>query len=497
MGLFSKTIDYNLILEEVLDKKRFSANNKSLLLSMLYKVETSYQDYARVKHISKTKDQFVFEIIHIVREYLDILKTVEPDSENAKILKKYDVIALTNEKERSALSYPTETAILYAIADIEPKYFYIENFFFKEQFQQILVEGSNINTIEILEDFTGWSWNPKPLSNKNCLSNLIYQNLIMMFGIDYIDNCKKDNQKEYDIIKMIKKNSVDYYNSLIDVIYLKNKNTKFDRFIEKKIEVLKKFEDIESYQNKKQLKIDRIKKKIEKIDYLLKDEKKLKRSFLVKNSKLDDDKKIKTLKSYMKLLNKEKADYISQIEELENEFDVTKIREYKEELEIAKRLQKLDKTLEDAVIELQVNFLKILYKQAKEVETRDEFIDIIYKIRYYRNIYLSKDKAIKDYLELEKIINKIFAKVITLGSKNAYIRMVSFNINLNAKILISCLDSKSMEIENLRLNIDDENRCLNIEVFENKIFEKKFKIQYNIQNPELTIKKKRTVKIFT
>ena len=182
MGLFSKTIDYNLKLEEVLDKKRFSANIKSLLLSMLYKIETSYPDYAKVKHISKTKENFLLEIIDIVEEFFDTVKSAEPGSKEANMLKKYKVLAITNENERSVLTYPTERALLYSIADIEPKYFYIEDFAFKSEFQQMLVEGYNLNILEIIDDFSGWSWDPKSSSDKKYVSNIIFQNLLMLFG---------------------------------------------------------------------------------------------------------------------------------------------------------------------------------------------------------------------------------------------------------------------------------------------------------------------------
>ena len=167
MSLFSKTVDYNLILEKVLDSKRFSSNVKSLLLSMIYKVEISYSDYAKVKNLSKTKDEFIMYLIRNIDEYFERVKTVEPDSENANILKRNKVSAITNELEKSVLSYPTESALLYAISDIESKYFYIENYIFKKELQQLLVEGSNLDVLEVLEDFTGWSWNPKSVFEKN------------------------------------------------------------------------------------------------------------------------------------------------------------------------------------------------------------------------------------------------------------------------------------------------------------------------------------------
>ena len=61
MKLFSKDNDYNLILEKILDSKYFSSNSKSLLLSMIYKIESCYEDYRIVKNIDKTKEEFLEE----------------------------------------------------------------------------------------------------------------------------------------------------------------------------------------------------------------------------------------------------------------------------------------------------------------------------------------------------------------------------------------------------------------------------------------------------
>ena len=66
MGIFNKmnklNKDYNDLLEQVLDKKTFSSNIKNILLSMIYKLEISYPDYARVKRHVRSKDEFLLEL---------------------------------------------------------------------------------------------------------------------------------------------------------------------------------------------------------------------------------------------------------------------------------------------------------------------------------------------------------------------------------------------------------------------------------------------------
>ena len=49
--LFSKLNikDYNNQFEDVLENKNFSESTKNILLNILYKMETSYDDYKKVK----------------------------------------------------------------------------------------------------------------------------------------------------------------------------------------------------------------------------------------------------------------------------------------------------------------------------------------------------------------------------------------------------------------------------------------------------------------
>lgn len=497
MGIFSKTIDYNLILEKILEGKNFSESVKSILLSMLYKIEMSYEDYAKVKNIKVTKSQFISDVVRIINEYFEFVKNVEPFSKEASILEKNKCIAITNELERTVLAYPTESSMLYAVADIAPKYFYInDDFVLKNEFQKMLVEGNNLNTLELLENFNGWSWNPKLRFENGYISNIVYQNLIMMLGFEFVEMCKFSATKEYDITKNIKNYSKQYYNSLIEVIYLNNKNSKLDLEIKSKISILKKIikdvDNMEQLQEKKK----KILKKIEKIDNIIKNKTTLNKAFELKNSKLKEEKKIKDINDFLKVLKNEKKEYIEIINNLESIEDLKKIIQYKKQLEKYEYLIALNKNLEDANLELQKIFIKILFQKSKEIKTREEFIDIIFKIRYYRNIYMTNEKAVKDYPELEKMINKILKNIITLGTKNACIRMTSYNVDLNYQIIMNCLDSNCIDLDKLKFKLDIVEKNIIVEVFDNEIFEKTFKIKLNTENPELTIRKKKNIKVF-
>ena len=262
MNLFSKMKinEHNLTLEKILENKYFSSNAKSLLLSMIYKIENSYDDYKEIKHINKTKEDTVEEIIEIIRDYCDNIKIVEPNSGDAEIIKKNKVYAMTNSRERSILAYPTEISLLYAVIDILPKYFYVENnFLFKNAIQTVLVSGINQNILEILSDFNGWSWDVNLEYKNDLFSNLLYQNFIIIFGQEYMDSWLEQSHSRRSVIIELRKKleGTNYFSYLCKYLYtISNKEDK------------KKIEEKYNFQEETSLNI-MIKIQLEFVKYLL------------------------------------------------------------------------------------------------------------------------------------------------------------------------------------------------------------------------------------
>ena len=67
MNIFSKMKDYTDELDDILDRKYFSSTIKNLLSSMLYKIDISYNDYAKVKRAVREKNLFIEDVLEIVR----------------------------------------------------------------------------------------------------------------------------------------------------------------------------------------------------------------------------------------------------------------------------------------------------------------------------------------------------------------------------------------------------------------------------------------------
>ena len=505
MGLFSKIKDYNTELEEILDAKYFSSNIKGLLFSMMYKLEVSYDDFKEVKRCVRSKEDFLNEIIEVIRLYCDNIKTVEPDSEQAKMLINNKVKAVTNEKERSILSYPTEQALLYAISDISPKYFFINtDFSLKKEIQNSLVNGYIQNNMEILTDFTGWSWD-KTFENKYYyIDNLIYQNLLVILGEKFLYEWRNYGSTRTDFLEEARKyikiftGNEKYLMNFYKLIYLNSsQKEKLQQEFKEDIKLLKKMNDKDLYFSELKKQKEKNEKKISRLEDVLNDQNLLEKQYIKTNSKLETSKKIKSLKRYRQLIEKERE---KKVKELENVSNLLKNENYQKKKDYLKKIYEIcssKQTLDEVLIESQQYFLQFVDKKLSKMKTRDEIIDVLCELRYYKTLRISRKVAIKDIEVLNKQIDKIMKKAITLLCKIGAIKIISMDINLNFEIIKYALDTKIMELEKTKLYFDEDEQGLIIKVFDKDIIEKQGRKKVKLSKDILEVRLRRKVKLFS
>ena len=87
--------DYNNQLEKILVKKSFSEDTKNLLLSMLYKIENSYDDFSLVNGDTKTKKETLEEILKIIEDECDTIEIVKTN-ESKSILEQKKITTYLN-----------------------------------------------------------------------------------------------------------------------------------------------------------------------------------------------------------------------------------------------------------------------------------------------------------------------------------------------------------------------------------------------------------------
>lgn len=507
MNLFSKLKDYNSELDAILDKKYFSSNVKNLLLNLVYKLEISYRDFEIVKKGVRSKEDFLNEIIETIRLYCDNVKTAEPGSEQAKMLKKYYLKSLTNTEERSILCYPTEIALLYAISDISPKYFYMDsNLLVKNRFQHALVNGYTYNNIEILRDFSGWSWDRTYPRSFEFIDNLIYYNLLVMLGEKFLYDWRTYGSTKRDFIEEAKEyikiftEDEEYFKSIYKLLYLSTKGKereKLDEIIKSKNEEKKKLENSAEYiENAKKLK-EKLVRQEKKITSVITNDEALKKQFNNLTEKVKDGKFVKTLSSYKRYLISEREKILEEIERISFILKPINFIAYKQEIEEFTEQYNNIGTLEEVLIESQKNFLNFVYKRLLKMKTSDEIIDVIYQLRYYRRLNVSRKTTIEDYEELDIAFNKVLKKAITSLCKLGGMRIITMDINLNFEIIKYILDTKIIKLEQIKMAFAKDVDALLIRVYDKDIFEKQGRKRLDMSKLSLEVKTGHKIKLFS
>ena len=111
--------DYNNELEKILEEKQFGENVKSTLLSILYKVEASYKDYQTVKKDVENKEEYISNILEIIKNNCNSIKIIKmSDKENQIPNNKTYIINKENESykikiyDSESLEYEKEIKLL-------------------------------------------------------------------------------------------------------------------------------------------------------------------------------------------------------------------------------------------------------------------------------------------------------------------------------------------------------------------------------------------------
>ena len=485
MKLFWHDSDYNLILEKILDLKYFSSNSKSLLFSMIYKLEEFYKDYKIVKNIDTNKNEFLNMILETIKKYCDNINLIEP--EKAEILKNNNVLAVTNEKERSILCYPTEDALLYAIADIMPKYFYIENIFeYKNSFQRTLVNGYNANVLEVISDFNGWSWDCNIRHKKYFRDSLIYQNLVIVFGNSFMEEWKNRKDKKISSLNEIKKyfSKTNYFECLCKYLVLgltEKEKQKSNKELDAKKKELEQISDKMAYFE--QIKTDKLKylKELERLTLILNNRELMRKEYLAKNKRMTPEKRIATLGTYKKMLEARKEKVVNEVSILTASMNPINYMNHKKELEKFIEINSKEKeNYDEIMINMQQEFIKALKETSFETEDIESLKNLIFKIRYYRFLYITKSKQIKDIPELNAATNDVLKRVIQKLVNSENIRKIAKKNNWNKEIIVNILDTKIIDLDSIRFEMDIKDDGIVFKIYEKEVFEKKFKVKRKV-----------------
>lgn len=552
-SIFSKINlrDYNNTLEIILEQKNFSEDVKNLLLSMLYKIENGYEDYKTVKINVTNKNYFLNKIIQIIKERCKEIFIVKPFTKESEELEEKSVNYIVDKENGKIKVYQNERMMLEALVILNQNEIELDQEYkiFEEGLREVLLIGNKMNQTEVIRDFNGWSWDitTSQIESKNI--NIVYQNLIILLGQEFLQSWISDESKQEDkevelpnneilrskynesfgitVQEMKENNKIDYYKNMEHILKNKfgeeiakdfidqliktviaigcSKNEKYKNIIIKqKNDIEKELEKMKD--NKKYLEeLSKQKKennsRIKKIDTILRDEKLLKEEYEKRNSNLPNKEKIFSVSHLIIMLEKERKEILEKIKicnkKMEpNEYVDTKLilqenLEYYNEIGITNN-EKIN--ISQQIEKLQLKFLNCIEKQLKHIDNKIDITKLLYEIRYYKQIPFKKEnignnKTIKTKLE------KIEKDLIIKSCNHKIINAFSENNELNYKILKPIFNSKIVDLKNIIYILKYHKGILKITIYDTNIQEDNIEIQIT-KKTELKVKLNKKIKIF-
>lgn len=480
--------DYNNMFEEVLEAKSFTADTKSLLLSMLYKVETSYNDYAKVKRTVLDRNGFIEQIIGTIKYCCDDIMLVEPTS---KIGKSMEGKIAKVEKSR-IIAFPTEYALLTGIAELIPLDFVTDTVLSKE-LQKVLNIGYVSDTIETIYSFDGWTWNILPVSEYA----LLYQNIEILLGYDFMEQWRNGKKN----IKKVKDRIFELYNGENQLLLLqelkkvlaKGFTTDFPEKAKEYTKTLKglksefkKINNTAKYLEEMSVRKKELNAKIREIDTILLDKDLIKKKYEEENASRPLEKKIFSIRHYGQLLKNNREALISEIAECNKSIDPATLIERKETLkyEIDKydavgKALKEERSFAEVVIDFQSIFLKMLEVKVEKASTKKDLVDLIYILRYYKNIKL--DSFLKDISEVRKSIDVLERQLLLKAVNSEVFCNLTENPLYSADILSEILDTNIIDLEEINIVPRLENNAIVLDIYDGEILDRTIYVNPDIK----------------
>lgn len=458
--------DFNEELENILEEKKFNKEVQNLLLSMLYKAEVAYNDYALVKREVPSKEDFLENIIDIIKNYCKDIEIARPNSELEKELEesRCKILEESDNKEQKIIVFPNEKVVLYSIIKAGIEKLSLTLSLEEKAILKAVHIGKCIAYSEVIRDFNGFSWDGTVKDIESIECNAIYTDLTYLLGRTYIDNLNSKNIKKLklelseELYEEISKVALKFY-----MKYDKSKEEEIKEKTKENITKLKKMynqkEFIEELFSEKKKLLEQLKN----IDETINNPEKLRDEYLKENALLPNEKKIFSMSHYEDLLQSKRKECLEKLEEcnkLQNPIEYVKTKEMlKDEIEYYNIVDNTN------IESMQKIFLKDF--ENKTILTKEAAKDYIYEIRYLKLLPITKKDKMGDILDFESLEKRS----INLGIELELITPISNNIDTDYELLKSIFKTRTINLEDLYIKLRVEDGKLKSEIYDNTVLD--------------------------
>lgn len=511
---FSKFKNYNKELEKILEHKDFSQDAKNLLLSVFYKLENSYSDYFFVKRKCKTKQEYLENILEIIKNTNNI-RLVTPNDRDFNELKEHGLYKI-DYKLKIIVVLENEFAMLSALIGMNEFQINIKEEYniTKNSMQYLLNTAYDMEKIEVIRDFNAWSWNTAIDAIKDININLVYQILKIALNISIFE---KIENLDIDILKHIKqvllktynKETVETFMYLIFkvsvLIYIKDNEEERKRLFEEKQKIeanLNQLLDKKTYVDKIAEEKRKLTDLLKKIDLTLNNKEMLLQEYERRNKNVAEYNKIFNVSHLVEKLKKERATIINKIDAYNKKSDPTIYLNSRNKLQQDyKFLQNINFKGENNIYKyidkLQEIFIKDIFTQKIESVTfLNDIIDCVYELRYYNFLPYSEYKTINELEFLKEDLEKAKEKLVSKLYNNNIINNLSTNLENDIKIVKKIFDLKIIDMEKIYIQVKmKEKKYIVIFYDEKETQDAQFEIDLEF-NKKDKIKLNKKIKLF-
>ena len=466
--------DYNNELEKILEKKTYSENVKSILLSILYKLEISYKDYKHIKKEVLKKEELIGNIIKVIKNNCDEIKLIKPNSKESEIIGNRTF--LVEKKKKRIICYNVERKLLYCLAKICKKNKIIKDNYYiiNKTLSNLINVGACINEVEPLRDFNGYSWTTISKEIESITHNLIYQNLIFLVGNDFMNKWVYNKESIMDYMQIFKERLEKLYGKEMakEIIKLLEEisvyiEMKFDRKAKEKMlnekekveDELIKIQDSEKFVEKITEEKRIITEEIRLIDETINNKHLLEQEYERRNEELALEEKIFSMRILSKMMVEERNEKLQKLEKLNNMLNPQKFVKYKKELETKIKYLKfsdsndIDKEIEELKLKIQKLFIKCFDIKIEKCNSKQEMIKLMYEFRYYLMIPYNNKNNILEEKNLQKEIEEEIKKVLEKAHKLKVIEEFSKQEEINYELLKVIFENRNLNIEDIEIKL--------------------------------------------
>ena len=199
------------------------------------------------------------------------------------------------------------------------------------------------------------------------------------------------------------------------------------------------------------------------------------------------------------MLQTEKAKCVKRMNELNELVKPSNYMQLKNEL--SEKLQIMS-VVDDSknIREFSIEFMRVVLNcfsyNIKNINSKEEIIDIIYKMRYYKKMRVTKNEKVEDILELNDEVTKILKYVITKGCKEKVFNIFCKDIEYNFRIIETALDTAIANYEYTDIAIEIKDDKLEIVVYDNEVVDKKDEIDFPLTKKDLDVRQKKRIPMY-